>query len=168
MDETAWVQKNKMGFFFNYEFRHEACVLFFFWHVLCLLTVDGESHSSGQVSVQVVVVQPLALVHAAVSALHGLEDQEAILAFNGFVLRWEDGDKRLNSAPNQVMTEEQRRSNTHVFVEVKLGLRVSVSLALHGDGVALLDRVSVDEDEGRGLRGIWISKRTGGSRFKVT
>lgn len=56
------------------------------------------------------------------------------------------------------MTEEHRGNDTHIFGEVKLGLRVSIGLALHGDGVALLDRVFVDEDEGRGLRGIWIDR----------
>lgn len=60
----------------------------------------------------------------------------------------------LNSAPQKVKTGEGRETNTHLFVEVKLGLRVSVGLALHGDVVALLDRVSVDEDERRRLRGI--------------
>lgn len=54
--------------------------------MLGLLTVDGENHNSGQVCVQVVKVQPLALVLATVCALDRLEDQKAILAFDGFVL----------------------------------------------------------------------------------
>lgn len=121
-----------------------------------MLTVDGESHSSGQVGVQVVKVQPLALVEATVGALDRLEDQEAILAFDGFALRWEGRDRGSDSAPQQVKPEEQRENEAHIFEEVKLGLGVSIGLALHGDVVALLDRVSVDEDEGRRLRGIWI------------
>lgn len=53
--------------------------------------------------------------------------------------------------------------NTHIFGEIKLGLRVSVGLALHGDGVALLDRVGVGEDEGRCLRGICMSREQVGA-----
>lgn len=90
----------------------------FFLHVLFLLTVDGESHSSGQVRFQVVEVQPLAFVLAAVSALDGLQNQKAILSCDGFALKWEDGDKRLSLAPHQVMTEEQRGNGTHIFEEV--------------------------------------------------
>lgn len=54
--------------------------------------------------------------------------------------------------------EKREENEAHIFVEVKLGLWVSIGLALHGDVVALLDRVSVDEDEGRRLRGIWIDR----------
>lgn len=141
----------------DFFFSSGACIFSFI--LACTspsLTVDGESHSSGQVRFQVVVIQPLALVQAAVGALDGLEDQEAVLASDGFVLEVEGQRQtvKLNTAPG--LTEEQGGKNTHISGEVKLGLRVSVGLAPHGDGVALLDRVGVDEDEGRRLRGVWM------------
>lgn len=82
-----------------------------FWHVLCLLTIDGESHSPGQVRVQVVEVQPLALVNAAVSAFDGLEGQEAILAFDGFVLKGGEGRQmaQLSTEPSHDGRAEGKR-----------------------------------------------------------
>lgn len=83
MDEAPRLQKNGVGFFFS---PSGACIFFFSPYASRSLTVDGESHSSGQVRVQVVVIHPLAIVHAAVGALDRLEDQEAVLASDGFVL----------------------------------------------------------------------------------
>lgn len=55
------------------------------------------------------------------------------------------------------------QTHTYIFSEVELGLRVPISLTLHGDGVALFDGIGVGKGKGRFLRGIWMDKNRHGT-----
>lgn len=72
------------------------------------------------------------------------------------------GDERKRRRKLSLSPEPAR---TYVFGEVELGLGVSVGLTLHGDVVALLDGIRVEEGKGGFLRGVYVHKKrraTGG------
>lgn len=126
------------------------------------LTVDSEGDGSTQVSFQIVEICGCALVHAVVSALDRFQNQETTLTTDGFVLNIEWQVLQVAKVKKNKQTNIQlaytHEMHTYIFSEVKLRLRVSVSLTRHGNSVALFDWISVEQGKSCLLRGIWMDK----------
>lgn len=125
------------------------------------LTVDSEGDGSTQVSFQVVEICGCALVHAVVSALDRFQNQETTLTTDGFVLKIEWQVLQVAKVEEQqtnIQLTYTHEMHTYIFSEVKLRLRVSVRLTLHGNSVALFDWIGVAQGKSCLLRGIWMDK----------
>lgn len=122
------------------------------------LTVYVEANASGQVGFHVFEIDGCARVQAVVCALNRLQDQDTPLTDVRLPLevkkdwlvynRQEAKDRKLDGLAAAGGT------CPYVFHKVEFRLRVSVRLALHGNGVAFLDWISVGERKSGFLRGI--------------
>lgn len=124
--------------------------------VFSSLTVDSEADGSTQVSFHVIEIYGRALVHAFVCALDRFQRQETTLTADGLFLKVEEhegGEQFYRKVgihgakagkPTQFLSQTSvcvQEMHTYVFGEVKLRLRVPISLTLHGNRVALFDRI---------------------------
>lgn len=116
------------------------------------LTVHVEANASGQVGFHVFEIDGCARVQAVVCALDRLQDQDTPLTDVRLPLEV----KKDRLVYNRQEANDRKAGGTcpYVFRKVEFRLRVSVRLALHGNGVAFLDWISVGERKSCFLRGI--------------